>query len=401
MAIVLSRGGLIGLKVGVGVGTLTTRFSCKMRKMMSVNMPCLPKFKSVVKDAKPTTSIVDDGFKFRVVSYNILAQVFVKSSFFPHSPSPCLRWKDRSQAILMVLKSLDSDFLCVQELDKYDDFYKEKLEMNGYSSIYIQRSGKKRDGCGIFYKHNSAELLLEEKIEYNDLVPSVQDENFPSVSQCGDAEVTEKAASVLVEGAPPAKDHGDRGDPNDPCVRLKRDCVAIMGSFKLKDPSDHHVIVANTHLYWDPHLADVKLAQAKYLQLRLSKFKSIISKKFGCNPSVIVCGDFNSTPGDKVYQCLVSGDSLTMPLLDGSEDLPIPLSSVYAFTGGEPTFTNCTPGFTNTIDYIFFSPSGYLKPVAVLELPGPESSDVVGGLPNFLHPSDHLPIAADFEIIQT
>lgn len=43
---------------------------------------------------------------------------------------------------------------------------------------------------------------------------------------------------------------GHRGDPNDPRVRLKRDCVGIMAAFKLKDPSQHVVIVANTHLYW-------------------------------------------------------------------------------------------------------------------------------------------------------
>lgn len=42
----------------------------------------------------------------------------------------------------------------------------------------------------------------------------------------------------------------DRGDPNDPCVRLKRDCVGIMAAFKLKDPPHPIVIVANTHLYW-------------------------------------------------------------------------------------------------------------------------------------------------------
>ena len=26
------------------------------------------------------------------------------------------------------------------------------METEGYSSLYIQRSGQKRDGCGIFYK---------------------------------------------------------------------------------------------------------------------------------------------------------------------------------------------------------------------------------------------------------
>ncbi|TYH97238.1 hypothetical protein ES332_A12G230500v1 [Gossypium tomentosum] len=121
-----------------------------------------------------------DAIRFRLVSYNILAQVYVKSSLFPHSPSPCLRWKARSQAILTLLKDLGADFYSLQEVDEFDSFYKTSMEDLGYSSIYVQRSGQKRDGCGIFYNKNCAELLLEETIEYNDLVPLVHDEAYLS-----------------------------------------------------------------------------------------------------------------------------------------------------------------------------------------------------------------------------
>ncbi|CAN1140593.1 Carbon catabolite repressor protein 4 homolog 4 [Linum perenne] len=191
----------------------------------------------------------------------------------------------------------------------------------------------------------------------------------------------------------------DRGDPNDPRVRLKRDCVGIMAAFKLKGPFHNIVIVANTHLYWDPEWADVKLTQAKYLLSRLAKFKMLVSERFECAPSVILAGDFNSIPGDKVYQYLVSGDALdSTPSVECVDELPIPLRSLYADTRGEPPFTNCTPDFTNTLDYIFFSPSDQLKPVGILELPGAEDADVAGGLPNHCHPSDHLPIGAQFEI---
>lgn len=44
----------------------------------------------------------------------------------------------------------------------------------------------------------------------------------------------------------------------------------------------------------------MKLAQVKYLQYRLAQFKATVSNKFNCMPSVIVAGDFNSTPGDEV-----------------------------------------------------------------------------------------------------
>jgi CCR4-NOT transcription complex subunit 6 len=50
----------------------------------------------------------------------------------------------------------------------------------------------------------------------------------------------------------------------------------------------------------DPEWIDVKLAQAKYLLSRVSQFQQLISNKYNCKPSVIIAGDFNSTPGDKV-----------------------------------------------------------------------------------------------------
>ncbi|KAF8398756.1 hypothetical protein HHK36_014614 [Tetracentron sinense] len=311
------------------------------------------------------------------------------------------RWKARSKAILSILKSLEADFLCIQELDEFDGFYKGIMESYGYSSIYIQRSGQKRDGCGIFYKHNSAELILEEEISYNDLVDSIQNGATLCLDKNNDALVSGNREAALMKGLTLKEGLSGHGDPNDPVVRLKRDCVGIMAAFKLGDPSHHLVIVANTHLYWDPEWADVKLAQAKYLLVRLAQFKATVTDKFDCTPSVIVAGDFNSIPGDEVYQYVVSGNSSSMPSLDHSEKLPIPLCSVYAFIGGEPRYTNYTPDFTNTLDYIFFSPSGCLKPVSFLELPESDSTDVIGGLPNYHHPSDHLPIGADFEVIRT
>ncbi|CAI0409839.1 unnamed protein product [Linum tenue] len=361
--------------------------------MSSTPMPTCPKF-IPVEGGEVCSRSKANGLRFSVVSYNILAQAYVKSSLFPHSPSACLKWKARSQAILTVLKSLGADFLCLQELDEYDSFFNMNMVNHGYASIYIQRTGIKRDGCGIFYKLDSAELLLEERVEYNDLVNSVPGE----ANAHGDKQNCRRTNSG--SNVPPSKNtREDRGDPNDPLVRLKRDCVGIMAAFKLKGPFHHVVIVANTHLYWDPKLADVKLAQAKYLLSRLAKFKMLVSEKFDYAPEVILAGDFNSTPGDKVYRYLVSGDALNSPTVECLDELPVPLRSVYSETrGGEPPFTNCTPSFTNTLDYIFFSPGDQIKPVSFLELPEADAAHVVGGLPNDYHPSDHLPIGAHFEI---
>ncbi|KAJ4916989.1 Carbon catabolite repressor protein 4-like protein 4 [Raphanus sativus] len=367
--------------------TTSTYRACKkiVSKRMSTNPavePKVRKFESVEEGGADLKSVskTDGGIRFRLVSYNILAQVYVKSSLLPHSPPACLKWKARSQAILGVLKKLEADFFCLQEVDEYDSFYRKNMDSLGYSGIYIQRSGqRKRDGCAIFYKPSCAELVAKERIEYNDLLDSVKAD---SVSR---SEQDEKA-----------KDSGkDSRDLSDPLVRLKRDCVGMMAAFRINEPFHHIVIVANTHLYWDPELADVKLAQAKYLLSRLAQFKKLISNEFECTPSLLLSGDFNSIPGDKVYSYLVSGNGKPAETI---EEAPVPLCSAYEVTRGEPKFTNCTPGFTNTLDYIFFSPSGFIKPVSILQLPEPESPDVVGFLPNNHHPSDHLPIGAEFEI---
>lgn len=356
------------ITASVRKGRMSTRRSTEGNSSGSKVAPIVREFVRVDGGAGVSASSQPDCIRFRLVSYNILAQAYVKSSLFPHSPSPCLRWKARSQALLTLLKDLGPDFFCLQEVDEYESFYKRNMEGHGYSSVYVQRSGQKRDGCGIFYKNNCAELLANETIEYNDLVDLLHGET--SISSDKQNETLEN----INDGAAPENDSPvksgleHRGDPNDPRVRLKRDCVGIMAAFKLKDPFHHVVILANTHIYWDPEWADVKLAQAKYLLSRLAQFKTMVTDKFECTPSLILSGDFNSTPGDKVYQYLISGNSSSASSIKCVEELPLPLSSVYAFTGGEPPFTNCTPDFTNTLDYIFFSPSDRLKPVSILKL---------------------------------
>ncbi|MBA0563661.1 hypothetical protein Golob_008633 [Gossypium lobatum] len=174
-----------------------------------------------------------------------------------------------------------------------------------------------------------------------------------------------------------------------------------MAAFKLKQPFHHAV----AHLYWDPRLADVKLAQAQYLLARLAQFKTLVTDRFECTPSLILTGDFNSTPGQASTVCNILNvvsyvfrffSILFLVTLYHRIDVwkNFPLCSVYASTRGEPLFTTYTPTFTNTLDYIFFSPSDSLMPVSTLQLPELDS----GALSNYSHPSDHLPIGAKFEI---
>lgn len=379
------------------------------RAMSGSITSCLPEFIPVDNRIWAVKNI-SEGSIIRLVSYNILAQAYVKSTLFPHSPSHCLKWKARSQSILALLKNLEADFLCLQELDEFETFYKQNMDKHGYSSAYIQRSGRKRDGCGIFYKRERVELLSEEVIEYNDLVPANEDPGESLEIKEKEALDSKKDTDISPVKSTASQDTSlldDRGDPDDPRVRLKRDCVGLLTAFKLLEPPYHVIVVANTHIYWDPEWADVKLAQVKYLLSRLAKFKDMVSKEFTCRPVIFVAGDFNSTPGDEVYKYITSGVlqcdkdysyKANGKELEASEENLVALHSLHAFIGGEPLFTNYTPGFTGTLDYILFSSPGSVQPITVLKLPTAESPGIQGGLPNEHHPSDHLPIGADFEI---
>jgi mRNA deadenylase 3'-5' endonuclease subunit Ccr4 len=80
------------------------------------------------------------------------------------------------------------------------------------------------------------------------------------------------------------------------------------------------------------------------------------------------------------------------------ERAPLPLLSLYEKALGEHPNTNVTPGFTGTLDYIFYRPSDSLRFINLLALPAAGAPELEGGLPNYRHPSDHLPIGADFAI---
>ncbi|EPS71783.1 hypothetical protein M569_02976, partial [Genlisea aurea] len=91
----------------------------RLREAFFMNMSGIPgpfcrNFVPVLHKATDSSPKSSDDAKFRLISYNILAQAYVQSAYFPHSPSSVLRWKYRSNAILTVLKGLEADFLCLQ-----------------------------------------------------------------------------------------------------------------------------------------------------------------------------------------------------------------------------------------------------------------------------------------------
>ncbi|CAF1068379.1 unnamed protein product [Rotaria sp. Silwood1] len=120
----------------------------------------------------------------------------------------------------------------------------------------------------------------------------------------------------------------------------------------------------------------------------------------------ILAGDFNIKPRDLCYQLLTEkGDAkYNLPKSNTYEISYRPnheqvLKSAYREKNGtEPVYTDFShtphsPNFCETLDYIFFN--GSLTVEKVLELPDHPTGE---SYPDETHPSDHLMIAATFQL---
>jgi CCR4-NOT transcription complex subunit 6 len=220
---------------------------------------------------------------------------------------------------------------------------------------------------------------------------------------------------------------------------MPRDDVGLLGFFENRETGSR-VIVANTHIVWDTTMKDVKLVQVSILLDQISKHaeryakwpaleNKAARKALGTGtddaekvpvvtpgPSLhyssptaiplIVAGDYNSTPDSAVYSLFSSGAVPTShPDLEGRKYAaltrdgvfhPFTLKSAYSSLG-ELEFTNYTPGFVGTLDYIWYSTSA-LTVTGVLGEIDPEYVKRVPGFPNLHYPSDHIMLQAEFDV---
>ena len=133
---------------------------------------------------------------------------------------------------------------------------------------------------------------------------------------------------------------------------------------------------------------------------------------------LMLCGDFNSTPENAVYDLLSSGtvhpghpDVNLEDTIDGREReriLPqnvhslthgFRLGSAYAtVTGSEPQYTNYTGGFKGVLDYVWYS-SELLRPLSTSPVPKTDEIREIGvAMPSVGYSSDHVLLMADMQL---
>lgn len=368
--------------------------------------------------------------QFTIMTWNVLAEIYGTVEAFPHCDPYMLAWSYRKTKIMQEILSSSPDIVCLQEIqnEHFLDFFKPSLREFGYEGVYKQKtkeiftspSGKRRggkytiDGCAIFYNTRKLKFVETYALEFSKLIKEASVVTLPKEIQ--------KNPSVV--------------------KRLLKDNVAlvllleyIQQYSKMYDHNEDRqkkklLIVANTHIVANPEANYVKIWQAQVLVKVIEYLKINFIRKYETIPSLIICGDFNSTPNSAVYQLIYKKTcdrnhedfnsdkySLLTELQLGHN---LNLKSAYAISKVlsqklnpdhcqnlelfEPLFTNYTGNFIGCLDYIFYNDEN-LNIISTVNVADEHQLMQEAqlyqlsncALPSPIRPSDHLPLIAKFE----
>lgn len=333
------------------------------------------------------------GFRFSLVSYNILSQTLLHDHGYLYtSCNPKdLEWPRRGHRILSALIRKHADIICLQEVENehLQSLYQPKLARYGYQCLYKKKTGYKIDGCAIFFKSKLFHLLDHKGIEFN---------------------------------------------RTDMTNLLNRDNVGIIAVLKPKSSyeSESRLVIANTHLIFNPKRCDIKLAQLKLFlseleEISLGQHDTVENER--CHYPTILCGDLNSVPESDVNRFIIKnpttlnesedeekcehpepqaikgnpddGSNSEEQKYDEKDDCLSNLSHTFQFKSVYPVRNRAGESYVSTsygqiVDYIFYTPN--IKLDSYTELLTEEQLREIGPLPNSEFPSDHLTLEAEFRL---
>ncbi len=325
------------------------------------------------------------GSRFRVVSYNLLAEIYATQQVYPQCDFWALNWKYRRTNLVRELVESQGDILCLQEVqaDTFRNFIEPILVENGYKGNYKSKTREsmgmvgKVDGCAIFWRETKFQLLESYAIEFNDCVHRTAENMGLSIAK--DQQYLHRLCKDNIAQ------------------------IAVLEAVKQPHSMAHTCLcVVNTHLYSNPDCPDVKLWQTQALLQEVEHFSALRGLP------LVICGDFNSEPTSAVYELLEkSGVNPNHPDLRSDPYSVLPnaselvhglhLQSAYSYVlGAEPPYTNYTEMFKGTLDYIWCT-TPLLRPLAVTNVPTEEEIHRGGkSMPNVQASSDHVLLSVDF-----
>lgn len=105
----------------------------------------------------------------RVVSYNLLADRYIRPEWYPHIADEFLEWSARKERLIERILRLNGDILCLQEMENnaFDEIHA-ALKKKGYFGVFSRKGFGRRDGCATFYRRRKFNFAGGTTIIFND-----------------------------------------------------------------------------------------------------------------------------------------------------------------------------------------------------------------------------------------
>ncbi|XP_005187956.1 2',5'-phosphodiesterase 12 [Musca domestica] len=331
------------------------------------------------------TRLTDNAF--RVVSYNILADLYADSDYsrsylFPYCPPYALKVDYRKQLYIKELLGYNADIICLQEVDmkifEYDLKPVLENETHGFRGVIAQK-GSCGEGIATFYRSDRFELVDSFSINIGEQIRQLD------VFQ----QLWEKIKS------------------NEKLVERICDRSTTLQLNLLKFSSDSYILVANTHLYFHPDADHIRLLQFGFCMLYIESIYKKTYEKYSLQNenqlAIVFCGDFNSVPECGIYRLMTEG-FVDKDFIDWSSNTEeavkgVSLSQPFSIKSacGTPEYTNYTHLFSACLDYIFYQ-SDRLEVLQYVPLPTEEELKANTAIPSVVFPSDHVALIADLKL---
>ncbi|XP_057253036.1 protein angel homolog 2 [Pezoporus wallicus] len=379
---------------------------------------------------------------FTVMSYNILSQNLLEdnSHLYRHCRQRLLIWTYRFPNILQEIKQLDADVLCLQEVqeDHYRTEIKSSLESLGYHCEYKMRTGRKPDGCAICFKTSKFSLISSNPVEFfRHDIPLLDRDNVGLVLLLQPRFHCKTNAAICI-----ANTHllynPRRGDIK--LTQLAILLAEIASVAAQKDGTFCPIIICGdfNSVPGSPLYRFIKEGKLNYEGLAIGKVSG--QEQFPRGQRILSIPIWPPKLGisqNCVYEIKQqqkeenAGEKLEAGKLDNAQEIVIAsekvssklqhhfkLSSVYSHyfpETGIPEVTTCHSRSAVTVDYIFYSAAkdaaaarpgaedscrGGLKLLGRLALLTEKDLWTVNGLPNENNSSDHLPLLAEFRLME-
>jgi len=278
--------------------------------------------------------------RFRTFFYNCLADELAyahAAELYRAVPRDLLSWPGRLAGLVAEIAHWRPSICLLQEVDRPDDVRGE-LSKLGYKAKHAPRTGGRSDGCLTAYKRAEFDLVHSETIAMADhglrdnvallLVLRPKQQGTQVQQQQGGGNASAPATAVASSSSSSATAEKKEGEEEE--AKTSPSQPSPQPSRLL--PPHAPILVANTHLLFNPKRGDVKLAQARTL---LAKAAAVASK-FAVGHALLG-GDFNATPGSAVYEFVSGGELRDFAALDRrvlSRQLVGGAGGQGSFTGG-------------------------------------------------------------------